>query len=479
LAAAWQENARRDLAAAHAVILSSHPGVIDDANPGFSSWVESGYQEALALVPRVDDYEGLLAVVRFYTTGFKDGHLIYSDDKRRDEYTISVDGWRVEEQHGKIVVVQTLDNWPAPLPPIGAELVECDGKSPDSLLSDYVAPFVSRRSGPEARHRWVAFLWTRHLSGDELRRCRFRSGATELELPVVYRALTTREFFAAISGLLHDGSSAKPNSFSVLGDILWVRAVNFNMQPAQVAGFEKMLDELAQQKSFKTIVFDTRGNGGGDSGVGDRILEAATGGLDFDRTDMASLPHMYAQWRLSDVMLASARERVARETELYGAESAQAHEAARFLESTEAMQAQHKTWLDQDGGYRLTRADIVARHGKLRRFEGKVVLLTDSYCASACLDFADSIKQVPGSIQIGKTTSSDTVYIDTGRAEMPSGNHLVLPLKVWRNRLRGNDEAYQPDIVLDVDMEDDAAVQAAVLESLGFGPVADTASAPN
>ena len=109
---------------------------------------------------------------------------------------------------------------------------------------------------------------------------------------------------------------------------------------------------------------------------------------------------------------------------------------------------------------------IAARHGKLRRFHGKVVLVTDEHCASACLDFADLVRSVPGAIHMGQATSADTLYMDIGRVALPSGNHLVIPLKVWRNRLRGNNEVLQPDVPLQVDIRDDAAVRQAVLAAL-------------
>jgi hypothetical protein len=78
-----------DLEATHAEIGSAHHGILDDENPGFKDWYESGYRQALAFVPRVGDYETMLSAVRFYTTGFKDGHqatpmtLVASSTKSR------------------------------------------------------------------------------------------------------------------------------------------------------------------------------------------------------------------------------------------------------------------------------------------------------------------------------------------------------------------------------------------------------------
>jgi len=68
-----------------------------------------------------------------------------------------------------------------------------------------------------------------------------------------------------------------------------------------------------------------------------------------------------------------------------------------------AGQQWYEQWEGPKEGYRLDRDEIIRRHGKLRRFSGKVVLVTDTQCASACLDFADLIRLVPGAVHVGKT----------------------------------------------------------------------------
>jgi hypothetical protein len=466
-AAQWQALAKRDLEQAHAVIVAAHPGVIDSENPGFKVWLEGGYRQALSLVPRVVDYESMLSVVRYYTTGFRDNHLHYSDDTRSNGYPIDVDGWRIADEDGKYAVVQTLSHWPVPLPPVGSEFTGCDGRSAGAIIRQVAAPFVTRRTDDAAQAAQAGALWIRHLAGYELHHCHFRDqSGSNLDLPVTYRRLNTGQVLESTNRLSQ--ADVPHNSYARLGDVLWVRTVNFWLEPgtSQARDLDLMLKGLSRQARIKTIVFDVRGNRGGDSDVGQRIFDAATGGLVFDRADLARLPKTYAQWRVSDELAADAKEYVARELELYGKDSPQAATATQFLDSVVAAKAAGKTWFDEEDGYRLTREEIAKRHGRLRRFSGKIAIVTDDNCRSACLDFADLVHQVPGSIQLGETTGSDSVYIDIGRVTLPSGNHMILPLKVWRNRLRANDEAYTPDIPLHVNMKDDAAVQAAVIEAL-------------
>jgi len=467
----WQMLARKDLDAVHAAILVAHPGVIDEQNPEFNKWVESGYRQAAQLTPLVVDYETLLSAVRFYTTGFRDGHLMYSDDKRGSEDTINIDGWRAGLRKGTYVVTQIVDDWPVPLPPVDSEWLGCDGKLPRAIVQENVAPFTTRLDGSEADELRADSLWIRFLPGRELHRCRFVAASGHpVELAVTYRAFKTDAFFDLIRPSVQARSSCdRHNSYERIGDAtLWVHVGNFSFRDdcGDAKELDVLLQQLRQEHGFTTLVFDMRGNGGGDSSIGDRIFDAATGGLEFDPVGVDRLPRTYAQWRVSDLLISTAKRRVDDKVSLYGADSEQAADARRFLDAVEQARARGETWVEQPSGHRVTSADVAARHGKLRNFGGALGVVTDSGCVSACLDFVDLVKQVPGALQLGQTTGSDTVYIDTGSVPLPSGNHMILPLKVWRNRLRANNQAYVPDIPLKMDMRDDHAVQSATVAAL-------------
>ncbi|WP_377700937.1 S41 family peptidase [Pseudoduganella sp. UC29_71] len=469
-AADWQAAARADLDAVHQLILTAHPGSIDELNPGFKVWAEQGYREAGQLLPRVNSYDSMMAAVRYYVTGFRDGHLLYSDNARRD-YTMLVNGWRLRRQAGSYVVDAHLKDWPAPLPPLGAALLQCDGRKPDAILAEDVAPYLDRRAtGPMAEHLPSA-LTLPALPDLQLKRCQFRTveGAL-MDMPITYQGVPAQRYFRGWERAPQTGPQPqrRSNKFTFEDGVLWVSAASFNTLPSkpQIAEFDAMLAGLARLEGVRLMVFDVRGNGGGSSAIGDRIFTAATGGLDYDKQDIDKLPRTYAQWRVSDLLLETTSKFALSFAERYGPDSAQARQSSAFLKQVQEAKAKGATWVEQPGGHLLTRAEIARRGGKLRRYSGPVVLLTDSACASACLDFADLVLSVPGAIHAGRTTSADTLYIDTGRATLPSGNVLVVPQKVWRNRLRGSDEALAPGIVLKADLDDDAAVRAETLAAL-------------
>lgn len=465
-AARWQAMARADLEAMHARIVEGHPGVIDAENPGFNTWVKNGYEQAKTHIPHVVSYDTAMAVMRFYGAGFEDGHLSYSDDTRAD-FPILVAGWRISWKDGRYEVVTTLPDWPAPLPPIGASWVGCDGLPAEDVLQTRIAPFSDRRAGKTGRDSRISALWMQLPVAENLRKCKFLTAAGDtVQVPVVYQPISTDQFFGALQHT-QDGGARSANDFEVRNGVLWVRAGNFQLREGSGdrRQLETMLVGLAKVRDIRAIVFDSRGNRGGDSGIGDQMFEAATGGLDFDRTGLDSLPRYYAQWRVSEFLIQFWGSIIEKNTKLYGADSPRVAEETAFRDKLRAAKVAGQAWVEQDAGRAITRAAVIARHGHLRRFDAKVALLTDAECVSACLDFADIVLRVPGAVHAGQTTGSDSVYMVSSRSLMPSGNALFMPVKVWRNRTRGNNQPLVPDVPVDLE-GDEAAIRGVVIRAL-------------
>jgi hypothetical protein len=449
----WQAMARADLEAARDKIREAHPGILDLQNPQFNDWVESGYQEAIGLVPHVMSYDTALQAVRYYTTGFNDGHLSYSDDVRSD-VPVWVAGWRLEMRNGDYVVATTLPDWPARLPPEGHIWLGCDGVEADEILSGDVGPFVRRGSDPAARAIQASSAWMLRPVQANFKECSFRGRDQVVSrYPVVFRPITRGQLFSALSRSTGNGSPSAENTFDLLDGVLWVRAGNFSLRGGtdDAKDLDQMLSELSQVVEARIIVFDVRGNRGGDSSIGDRIFDAATGGLDFDRRDMDSLPRYYAQWRVSGHLLSFLDKAVEDSITLYGTDSARVDEDQDFRAKVLAARSSGEDWVDQEAGFAITQADVIQRNGRLRRSPAAVALLTDSGCVSACLDFADVVLKVPGAIHLGESTGADSVYMVGSVARLPSGNALRVPVKVWRNRPRGNNEPYVPTVRIDLE----------------------------
>lgn len=455
----WKQFARTDLAFIHKMVIEAHPGYIDAANPSFRKWVEAGYVAALSLLPQVRDYSSALDTVRFYVTGFRDGHFWVSDNVRPDEL-VRFQGWAVERTRGRYVVSGVASHWPATLPPVGTRLIACDGRGPDAIIDSDIAPYIDRRDLESSRQRNAKQLGLPMVSlGKELKQCIFRTADDDLlRLDIVYRAVP----FGQMAAVVNSGKVKRPHeiTYDLHAGLLWIRVPTFSLDHEQYASLKRTLTALKNLHGVQQIVFDVRGNGGGDSSIGDMIFDAATGGLRYDQRALDASPEIYALWRVSPISIESARERLAFAARTYGSAAEQTAWQRRHLDELVAARTAGRSWLRQDTGQRrLTRKDVAARHGKLRRFSGRIAVLTDSACASACLDFVDEVRLVPGSLQLGATTSADSVSIDMARVALPSGNALLMPLKVWRNRLRADNQPWKPDRQFDGDLDDDDAVR--------------------
>ena len=141
--------------------------------------------------------------------------------------------------------------------------------------------------------------------------------------------------------------------------------------------------------------------------------------------------------------------------------------ASTLLEQLQRARDAGLQWVRQLVPDVLDREALLARGASLWRFAGTLAVLTDANCASACFEFADFVRRLPGARHLGRTTSADTRYDDVGFAPLPSGDRLMVPLKVWRDRGRVDNEPLVPDLPLEGDIDDDAVTIPAVLRALG------------
>jgi hypothetical protein len=466
----WPARAARELDAVRQAIAEAHPGPIDDRNPAFGEWFEAGYLEARALLPRVDGADAMLALVRRYTSGFRDGHVRVLEAQRGEHFP-RVNGIALRWRGDAVVVSARAADWPVPLPPPGARLIECDGIEAAALLRGTFATWVDRRSG-EAVDAELARAFVDHpLPGDEPKRCRFAlpPGAAESEasFELRYREVDPAERLRLLQASGAPRRRANGQRLVEPG-VLWVQTANFLLQDAvQARALDATLDALRNVTGVHTIVFDLRGNGGGNTSVGASLFDAATGGLRLQRPGAFStrtLPH--ALWRVSALAIQTARSHVEDATRLYGPDSDAMRRASGLLDQLQRARDAGQPWVRQRGAELLDREALVARGATLWRFTGTLAVVTDAYCASACFEFADLVRRLPGARHLGRTTSADTRYGDVGFATLPSGHRLMVPLKVMRDRGRIDNEPLVPDVPLNGDIDDDAVTIPAVLRAL-------------
>jgi len=465
----WSLMAQRDLEAMRAQILASHPGPADPLNPEFKKWLDQGFESSMAKAREAKSFGGYVYALRHYGAGFRDGHLNYSATVERTQFAWP--GFLVELRGGgKYVVGATAPNDTA-VPPAGSELIDCDGRTPETIAQEDVWPYTM---GPliDSRRPIVASALLIDRGNPWAKRakeCRFRIG-DKIETRAIRYRNTNQEAVNKVAASFAATRAPEPPVRPSGSNGVWVSIPTFGAQD------EKSLNALKQQiadapnwRKADYIVFDVRGNGGGNSSWGKQILDALYGKEFLDRTTRPRFAGQYVDWRVSADNVKHVRDIVAQITREQGAEAPALPYFTQIAEGMEKALERGEALFhlpdDGDDGPAST-SPIPAP-----LYKGKVILLTDTTCASACLDFSDEVRPLPNATHVGLATSADSVYMEIRGIGLPSGIGWVnLPVKVYRDRPRGHNEPYVPQRPYEGNINDTGAVETWIREKVVAAP---------
>lgn len=456
----WVQLTKGDLAAMHELLLENHPGPVDPLNPDYRNWLEGGYQQALAKADSVYSLDGLMAVLSFYTSGFDDGHLAWGAVFGRTDMLWP--GFVVALRAGRFLVDHVAP-WAADEGIVeGAEVLTCAGKSLHDRLVDDVMPYQEGIPTLEASRVRLA---PRVLIDDlnpfvaRPRQCRFRNSqsAEANEVALTWRSIA-RDAVDSLVARAAYGTGVR--TFGIqhpADDVAWITLPSFAENVGDnKAGLERVIAELPDVRDDRLIVFDVRGNGGGNSAWGGRVLSALFGDAYIHDVAAKVSGHEYVEWRASTG----------------NADFIEQYTLPRYEPGSEG-----RAWLEKlittlrngvKNGKELVQvpddepSEPQAPETSLARLPlgERVILLTDGWCASACLDFADLLLAIPGVRHAGAPTYADAVYIDNRGTMLPSRiGWFTFSMKVYRDRPRGNNQPYVPSLRYTGAQWDTAALQ--------------------
>ena len=246
--------------------------------------------------------------------------------------------------------------------------------------------------------------------------------------------------------------------------IAWITVPTFDPNEQQQKQLNDIIAQLPKYRTFDSIVFDVRNNGGGNSTWGTKIL-AALFGQDYVEEQIKKMrQHVYVEWRASkenaDYLIQNAIIQ-------FGPNSQEAESYKNVSEiMVQALSKREPLAREELDNSAQGIQKTVVLHKKL--CSAKIILLVNQGCFSACLDFIDEIKAVDPSVTlVGKTTGADTLYMDVRRVNLPSSYGMfIFPMKVWRNRPRSNNQPYNPDIDYPGDIKDTQAIEQWLRENV-------------
>lgn len=251
----------------------------------------------------------------------------------------------------------------------------------------------------------------------------------------------------------HENKAVRtPKYFSIESvdtGVHWVRLPTFAPNDTEKQSLSRIIDELPAMRCDKLIIFDIRGNGGGNSDWGQKIV-AALFGQEYTVHHIAKAnAHVYVDWRASYGNILHMQKLKQQNQHTFSPES----DFMKWIDSTlEGMQSAYASGLHY---YTAKNQPLSSHEQNPKVFKNPVhatiVVLMDHGCVSAALDFIDYIKAMNHPVVlVGQTTRADSLYMECRTIDLPSKKGtFCFPIKVYRNRVRKHNEPYVPDIVWD------------------------------
>jgi len=461
--AAWSQRLREDAQRFHDIIHDSHPGPVDPLNPGFNRVLGDALRTALDRADRTRDGQGYWWALRQFQAAFDDGHVQLATTQASPKLPSRWPGFLTRYDGARQVVAAREDD--AALPPIGAELLSCDGIPADTLAQELVGDYRGRwqLESQRANHGWRLFVDAGNPWVARPDTCVFVANGASRSYELAWRDLD-EVAFARRAAQAQPMARAPIELRRTASGATWISFGTFDgdtqaeSYPQLVSVVEAVRSNAADIRQGP-VVLDVRGNGGGSSHWSRQVAEALWGK---DAVRRATRASEGVDWRVSDANIAHVREFHEMLLATDDPDPDRLEWAGEVLSGLELARGQGRSlWgqIDDDDDGADDGPDA-GRSAEDAWPKPRAFVLTDSACASACLDAMDLWKAL-GVVQVGRETSADTMYMEIRSEQLPSGLALVaIPTKVYRGRLRGSNEAYRPEFAYDGDLSDTAALEA-------------------
>ncbi len=433
----WAQLAETDLRAAHDQLQANHPGAVDPDNHAFAGRLESGLADALKLAHAAVSFAEYKRALQRYMNQFQDDHvhIQFDVDQRRYDWPGFVVAADDVELRSISVRESEIDEVP-----VGARLLGCDGVDLEALLMRNVFRYRTIVEIPHARLADVPYLFVEE--GDPFglrpRNCEFDLGGTRRNVALEWQSGSREALRSRVDRAL--GRVEGDLSLRRVGRGHWLSIPSFDWwggdAPRMTALLEQLRRDAPRIRAGDWLVIDVRGNAGGNSEWGNRVISTLWSPEWLAYAD--SRLDDSVDWRASAGNIEELRHIIAATEQAFGDAEAAAYwrAALRGMEQAEAR---------GDPYFHVRDATAPAAQPVANPMHAGVYFLTDHRCASACLNFADALFLLPGVVHVGLPTSADTPYIDVRNVGLPSGAaRLFIAMKVYRHYARAANQWYEP-----------------------------------
>jgi hypothetical protein len=442
----WREAAREDIDAIHDALRDNAPFmVVDRDSASMRRWLEAGRSEALDNLSRVTDGRSYIYFLRRYVGGFRDGHISLTPTKRSFAGLLPAwPGFAMTWRHGGYQVGWVQPGMEAALPTLGAALVSCDGKSAEAVAEVRLDRMFGNLN-LEAGRAAAAFQLLRdyRFPVGTPAACTFRTAAGEKTWKLAWSTPAGEVVDAAFNQLAPSRAQFGVGRWGPNG--WWIGAPTMTGDDDWRALYAAIATNLDSIRASDVVVVDLRGNGGGSSEYGERLARQLFGDAVVNARDVVWGDLAFKDGPLSRQWAKGAGEKA-------------------IADKLEAAPMGSKVVI-KTGGQRPPGGG--SPPSPLR---GRLVVLVDHACFSACLDTLDVFTRLPGVKLAGVETDADTIFMDGMRTDLPSGRAtLAFGIKAWVQRARASNVPYEPDPALRYpgNLSDEAALKAWLASKLG------------
>jgi hypothetical protein len=452
-AAFWRASAVDDVEAAYRMLRADHPGAAAEVGDlEFQRTLEEAHARASTAAPEVDSFAGYAATLARFANAFGDKHV-----RSRPVLEVSRPDWTglIVSRRGTHWVVADAEQGS----PVGtlqnAELVSCDGRTPDDWGEQILGHY--RADWSIEAQRIQAAPWLLISEGNPFvprpKSCVFaQAGMADRSVELDWRHISRSILAARMDKVSLFGAAG----FGVrkVGGGYWIAVQELTDNAVPVVAEVKA--HAAELRASPFVVLDLRGDGGGSSMFGDEIAAAILG-------------ESYVRAVVGDTVSDCGGEiiRVSadnlRQLQMYH-DVIGPKRGPEFIETFTDLLNRAKAAQAAGRGFTgpLSCPTKPKPPRPARTYRGRLFVLTDGVCFSSCLDVVSNWRDL-GAMQLGQTTDADTHYTEVRDDLMPSGLSTFSTMMGVDLASPPREGPFVPSEIYDGDIRDTAAVEAWVL----------------
>jgi hypothetical protein len=416
--------------------------MLNTLDPGFRERLGRARSEGLKLAAQTTDEAGLEASLDAFDAQLRDGHAVaiaYPPSPPDINWPGFVSVWR-----GNALLV--LASEVTEIKP-GAEILGCDGVDTRSLVLQDVFAFDGRPDEPgqwwiKARDLFVDY---RNPFVKPPMKCRFSIQGRVTEAVLQWRPRDQN--YTTWRRASYNGDILPVGMMEPRPGLAWISLSTFEPDATQRDAYRAMFTAIkanrAELMADQAIVLDLRGNEGGSDDWSQYLAKALWGDGRVEQFEASDPSQIW--WRASRDNTDYVASMVAKLKTQGQMESAA--EMVQVADGMRAALARGQPYFVEPPNLRPVTDNLEKNSPPLTT---PVYVIVPGGCASACLDALDLFTHFPNTKLIGAPSSADSVYLEVRFTTLPDHtSKIVIPMKMYRNRLRASGQVYRPAIEVD------------------------------